>query len=142
MRRAAIVLAIPLVAGCAVAPLPGATALKAQTPHDQEWDLKECHWEAQRVSHYDPNHSPAVNFIEDLFFWGTAGAAVGGMITGLPATTGSTATEGLIAGAGAGGIASGAATLWGQRGFERVYVACLENRGYAVATIKQKEEPR
>ncbi|MBI3031429.1 MAG: hypothetical protein HYY64_18165 [Candidatus Rokubacteria bacterium] len=140
LSRAASLLLVPLAAGCALAPLPAVTALKGQDPSDQEWDAKECRWEAQRVSDYDPNHSPAANFIQDIFFWGTAGAAVGGTITGLPATTASEATEGLIAGAGAGSIAGGVEGFRGRRGFERAFRACMESRGYTVAAAETKEE--
>jgi hypothetical protein len=128
--RAVSLVLVPLAAGCALAPLPAVTALKGQNPHDQGWD----------ISHYDPNHSPAVNFIQDIFFWGTAGAAVGGTITGLPATTASEATEGLIAGAGAGAIAGGVEGFTGQRGFGRAFRACMESRGYTVAATETREE--
>ena len=133
---------VSLAAGCAVVRIPEVTGLKGQSPNDQEWDVKECRWEAQRLSHYDPNHSPVVNFIEDVFFWGTAGAAVGGTLTGFPASTAGEATEGLIVGAGAGGIAAGVQVFRGRQGFERAFQACLESRGYTVATVKKKEEPK
>lgn len=140
VSRAVSLVLVPLAAGCALAPLPAVTALKGQNPNDQGWDIKECRWEAQRVSHYDPSHSPAVNFIQDIFFWGTAGAAVGGTITGLPTTTASEATEGLIAGAGAGAIAGGVEGFRGQRGFERAFRVCMESRGYTVAATETREE--
>lgn len=142
MGRGRVLLAVPILAGCAVAPLPAATALRNQTARDQAWDRKECRWEAQRASNYDPAHSPLVNFIQDVFFWGTAGAALGGTLTGFPAAAGGEATEGLVAGAGAGGLVAGGRAVRGREGFERAYVACLESRGYAVAAVKKKEEGR
>ena len=67
---------------------------------------------------------------------------VGGAITGFPASTASAATEGVIAGAGAGGIAAGVQVFWGRGGFERAFQAFMESRGYTVATVRKKEEPK
>jgi len=58
-------------------------------------------------------------------------------VTGLPASTESTATEGLIAGAGAGAIAGGALGLDGRGRFERAYVACMQSRGYRVVATPE-----
>jgi hypothetical protein len=44
----------------------------------------------------------------------------------------SDATEGLIAGAGAGGIAGGAISVSGRSRFKREWIACMESRGYTV----------
>ena len=131
-RPAALVLAA-LLAGCAVAPLPKTQALREQSPRDQKWDSLECREDAEDASGYDSANSPGANLLVKLFFWGTAGAALGGTITGLPASVDSQATEGLIAGAGAGAIAGGAhGWISRQSRFEQAYVQCMEARDYRV----------
>lgn len=127
---ATIVLAA-LLAGCAVAPLPKTQALREQSPRDQKWDALECREDAEDVSGYDSTNSPGANLLAKLFFWGTAGAALGGTITGLPTSVDSQATEGLIAGAGAGAIAGGTHGWMSRRSrFELAYAQCMEARGY------------
>jgi hypothetical protein len=129
-RPAAIVLAA-LLAGCAVAPLPRTQALREQSPRDQKWDALECREDAEDVSGYDSTNSPGANLLAKLFFWSTAGAALGGSITGIPRTVDGPATEGLVAGAGAGAIAGGAHGWITRRGrFEQAYAQCMEARGY------------
>jgi hypothetical protein len=120
-----------LLAGCAVTPLPKAQALRDQTERDQRWDAQDCREDAEEVSGYDSTASPGANLLAKLFFWSTAGAALGGTITGIPRTVEGPATEGLVAGAGAGAIAGGThAWLSPQSKFERAYIQCMEARGY------------
>jgi hypothetical protein len=126
---ATIVLAA-LLAGCAVAPLK-AQALRDQSPRDQKWDALECREDAEDASGYDSANSPGANLLARLFFWGTAGAALGGSITGIPRTVDGPATEGLVAGAGAGAMAGGAHGWMSRRSrFELAYAQCMEARGY------------
>ncbi len=94
--------------------------------------MKDCQAEAGYRTGYSPTDSPLANFFQKVFFWGTAGAAVGGLITGLPASVSSQASEGLIAGAGAGGITGTALSWSGQTRFERAWAACMESRGYTI----------
>ena len=109
MRRRLLPLALAaLLAGCTVAPLPRTQALRDQNPRDQKWDVEECREDAEDLSGYNSTTSPGANVLANLFFWSAAGAAVGGTITGIPRTVQGPATEGLIAGAGAGAIAGGA----------------------------------
>jgi hypothetical protein len=129
---AALLLAA-LLAGCAVAPLPKTQALREQSPRDQKWDSLECREDAEDVSGYNSANSPGANLLVKLFFWSTAGAALGGTITGIPRTVEGPATEGLIAGAGAGAIAGGThGWISRQSRFEQAYVQCMEARGYHV----------
>ncbi len=135
--RAGLTLAAVLLAsGCAVAKLPDATALQGQTSTQQRLDVIDCKAEVAYRTNYNGNDSALANAIRNVFVLGTSGAAVGGLLTGLPASTASTASEGLIAGAGAGGIAGGAVGIdLGLRGFsrfEREWIACMESRGYRV----------
>lgn len=134
MPRPLLALALAaLLAGCSVVPMPGVSAQRGQSAKDQKWDSIECQeYAGERVS-YNPAESPFANVLAKLFFWGTAGAAIGGFATGLPTSVSSQASEGLIAGAGAGGIAGGVHSLSGQSKFERIWVACMEARGYQVA---------
>jgi len=44
----------------------------------------------------------------------------------------SSASEGLIAGSGAGVIAAGVLGIGGRSRFERAWIACMESRGYAI----------
>jgi len=135
IARAALAGLAALLAGCSlasVAPLPAVTALRGQSPRDRDWDVTDCQAEAGNRAGYSPSDSPLANFFQRVFFWGTAGAALGGLVTGLPASVSSQASEGLIAGAGAGGITGGIRSWSGQTRFERTWVACMEARGYAV----------
>lgn len=131
MRALVALLLSGLLAGCSVAPLPRAQALREQSPRDQKWDAEECREDAEDASGYDSTNSPGANLLANLFFWSAAGAAVGGSITGIPRTIQGPATEGLIAGAGAGAIAGGAYAWTTRQGkFEAAFVKCMEARGY------------
>jgi hypothetical protein len=132
-RVAGLTLAVALLAsGCAVAKLPEATALQGQTSTRQRLDVADCKAEVGYRTNYNGDDSSLANAIRNVFVLGTSGAAVGGVLTGLPASTSSAASEGLIAGAGAGGIAGGAVSLGGLSRFEREWIACMESRGYRV----------
>ncbi len=122
-----------LLAGCSVAPLPKVQALREQGPRDQKWDALECREDAEDASGYDSTNSPGANLLAKLFFWSTAGAALGGTITGIPRTMDGPATEGLVAGAGAGAIAGGVHGWTGRQSkFRQTYAQCMEARGYQV----------
>jgi hypothetical protein len=136
-----------LVAGCtsgtlesvralgSVTRLPAVVALEGQSAADQEWDVKDCRAEAGYRTHYSPTDSPLGNLFQKLFFWGTAGAALGGTIDGFPGIiNSSTASTGLIAGASAGGATGAALSASGQSRYERAWAACVRSRGYAVET--------
>jgi len=140
LARIAALASAALLAGCSVVPLPKSTAARGQSPRDQDWDVKDCQAEAGYRTGYSPTDSPLANFFQKVFFWGTAGAAVGGLITGLPASVSSQASEGLIAGAGAGGITGNALSWSGQTRFERAWAACMESRGYTVAPRDEGEQ--
>ena len=152
IARAAPALGLAAVlAGCAVVPsvhsiahvtpLPAVTARQGQSPPERDWDVTDCQAEAAYRTHYSPTDSPLANFLQKVFFWGTSGAAVGGLVTGLPTSVSSQASEGLIAGAGAGGI-TGVIQSWsGQRRFARAWVACIEARGYTVAAPGTEAQP-
>ena len=129
-----------LLAGCSVVPLPRMTAAESQSAREQEWDTKDCQAEAGEHTSYSPTDSPLGNFVQKLFFWGTAGASVGGLVTGLPTSVSSQASEGLIAGAGAGGIVGATRSMSGQTRFEHAWVACMEARGYAGPSREQLEQ--
>jgi hypothetical protein len=124
----------PLASFTSVTPLPTVMALQGQSPRDQEWDVKDCQAEAGYRTDYSPTDSPFANLVRRVFFWGTAGAAVGGTVDGFPTVVdASEASTGLIAGASAGG-AVGAASSWaGQSRYEREWIACMLSRGYAIA---------
>lgn len=141
LARIVALASVALMTGCSVVPLPKATATRGQSPRDQDWDVKDCQAEAGYQAGYSPTDSPLGNFFQKVFFWGTAGAAVGGLITGLPAAVSSQASEGLIAGAGAGGITGTVQSWSGQRRFERGWVACMESRGYAVVPRASQSSP-
>jgi len=131
--RAGLTLAAALLAsGCAVAKLPAAAALQGQTSTQQRLDVADCKAEVGYRTNYNGEDSALANAIRNVFVLGTSGAAVGGVLTGLPASTSSAASEGLIAGAGAGGIAGGAISVSGPSRFEREWIACMESRGYRV----------
>jgi len=131
--RAGLTLAAALlVSGCAVAKLPAAAALQGQTSTQQRLDVADCKAEVGYRTNYNGDDSALANAIRNVFVLGTSGAAVGGVLTGLPASTASAASEGLIAGAGAGGIAGGAISVSGPSRFEREWIACMQSRGYRV----------
>jgi len=142
LARIAALASAALLAGCSVVPLPKSTAARGQSPRDQDWDVKDCQAEAGYRTGYSPTDSPLANFFQKVFFWGTAGAAVGRLITGLPASVSSQASEGLIAGAGAGGITGTALSWSGQTRFERAWGACMESRGYTVVPRDEGEQSR
>jgi len=120
-----------LVPGCSVARLPE-TAAREQTPTQHRLDVADCKAEVGYRHNYNGDNSPLANAIRNVFVLGTSGAALGGVLTGLPTSIASTATEGLIAGAGAGGIAGGAISVSGRSRFEREWIACMESRGYRI----------
>ena len=77
--------------------------------------MKDCQAEAGYTTHYSPTDSPLGNLFQKVFFWGTAGAALGGTIDGFPVIVdASTASAGLIAGASAGGVTGAALSASGQ----------------------------
>ncbi len=144
MRRGgslALALAL-LLAGCAgtsvrqvtsVRPLPVPTPIRQQSDAELKWDQWECREQVRDQTGYNTYDSPMANLLQKLFFWGVAGASVGGLVTGFPVLVSSQASDGLIAGAGAGGLAGGAHSWKGQSAFERVWIECMEARGYAIA---------
>src|SRR5262245_53700435 len=122
-----------------VKPLPAVVARDGQSAKDQAWDVKDCQAEAGHKTNYSPTDSPMANLFRQVFFWGTAGAALGGTVDGFPTVVASTvgpsseASTGLIVGASTGG-AVGAATSWkAETRYERAWAACIEARGYAIA---------
>jgi hypothetical protein len=132
-RAAALALVAALLgAGCAVARLPETASTREQTETQHRLDVADCKAEVGYRHNYNGDDSPLANAIRNVFVLGTSGAALGGLVTGLPMSTASTATEGLIAGAGAGGIAGGAISVSGQPRFEREWIACMESRGYRI----------
>jgi hypothetical protein len=139
LARIAALASAALLAGCSVVPLPKSTAARGQSPRDEAWDVKDCQAEAAYQTHYSPTDSPLANWFQKMFFWGIAGASLGGLITGLPTSVASQASEGLIAGAGAGGITGTALSWSGQTRFERAWAACMESRGYTVSPPEEGE---
>ena len=134
-RRAAALalLSAVLAAGCSVARLPEAAATREQTATQHRLDVADCKAEVGYRHNYNGDDSPLANALRNVFVLGTSGAALGGFITGLPPTVAtSTASDGLIAGAGAGGIAGGAISVSGHSRFERAWIACMESRGYRI----------
>ena len=147
MPRVALPLtvALCLVAGCASDPtaplrafgsvkrLPDVMALAGQSRDDQQWDVRDCQAEAGHQTLYSPTDSPMGNLFQKLFFWGTAGAAVGGTVDGFPTIVDqSTASTGLIVGASTGGATGAALSLGGQSRYEAAWAACMRARGYSV----------
>lgn len=144
--RAAVVLATAAaLAGCAsdaldsvrafgsVKKLPPVTALQGQSAWDQQWDVKDCQAEAGYKTNYSPTDSPMANLFQKIFFWGTAGAAVGGTASGFPGIVDtSTASTGLIVGSSVGGATGTALSFNGQSSYERAWAACIQSRGYQV----------
>jgi hypothetical protein len=144
-RSLVALVAAALLGGCAsgtldsvwslghVTPLPHAVALAGQSPADRDWDVKDCQAEAGYATNYSPTDSPLGNLFQKLFFWGTAGAALGGTIDGFPVVVdASTASTGLIAGASAGGVTGAALSVTGQSRYERAWAACVRARGYGL----------
>lgn len=142
LARIAALVSVALLTGCSVVPLPKTAATQGQSPRDQDWDVRDCQAEAGYQTGYSPADSPLANWFQKMFFWGTAGASLGGLITGFPASVSSQASEGLIAGAGAGGITGTALSWSGQPRFERAWAACMESRGYTVAPRGEGEQAR
>jgi hypothetical protein len=145
-RRAALVLlaAALTLAGCAtthravhVGTLPPTAAGREQTPTQHRLDSIDCKAEMGVATNYNGDDSPLANALRNVFMLGASGAALGGLVTGLPVSTESTATEGLIAGAGAGAIAGGALSINGRSRFERAYLACMESRGYRLVATPE-----
>jgi hypothetical protein len=141
-RRVVALALAGALGGCALAsarqvasvtPLPRATPLRDQPEAEQKWDEWECREQVRERTAYNTYDSPMANVLQKLFFWGTAGASVGGLFTGMPVGTDPQLTDGVIAGVSAGGVV-GAGQIWeGQTRYERVWVECMQARGYAVA---------
>jgi hypothetical protein len=131
-RAGLVLVAALLVPGCSVARLPETAAARAQTATQHRLDVADCKAEVGYRHNYNGDDSPLANAIRNVFVLGTSGAALGGFLTGLPTSQLSPATEGLIAGAGAGGIAGGAISVNGPSRFEREWIACMESRGYRI----------
>ena len=133
-RAAAVALMCALLAqACSVARLPETAATGEQTATQHRLDAADCKAEVGYRHNYNGDDSPLANALRNVFVLGTSGAALGGFITGLPANVAaSTASDGLIAGAGAGGIAGGAISVSGYSRFEREWIACMESRGYRI----------
>lgn len=137
-RLAGLALAAALTAsGCGSTTVPDTVAAREQTATQHRLDIADCKAEVGYRTNYNADVSPAGNVLRNLFTLGIAGASAGGLITGLPASTDSAATEGLIAGAGAGGIAGGAVSVHGRSRFEREWVACMESRGYTIVATPE-----
>jgi hypothetical protein len=117
-----------------VTPLPPVVAQQGQSRRDQDWDVKDCQAEAGYKTNYSPTDSPLGNLFQKLFFWGTAGAALGGTVDGFPTFVASSeASTGLIVGASTGGAVGAAASWRGRTPYERAWAACIESRGYAIS---------
>lgn len=133
--RAAVLalVAALLAAGCSVARLPETAAVRDQSATQHRLDVADCKAEVGYRHNYNGDDSPLANALRNVFVLGTSGAALGGFITGLPPNVAaSTASDGLIAGAGAGGIAGGAISVSGYSRFEREWIVCMESRGYRI----------
>jgi hypothetical protein len=124
--------AVVLAGGCAVAKMPEVAGTREQTPTQRRLDAADCKAEVGYRIDYNGDDSPLANTLRRVFTLGTAGAAVGGLVTGLPVSTASTASDGLIAGAGAGAIDGLALSASGSSRFEREWIACMESRGYRI----------
>jgi hypothetical protein len=126
-------LAALVAAGCGATKLPPTAALREQTATQQRLDTIDCRAEVGYRLDYNGDDSEALNVARHIFTLGVAGAALGGVATGLsPATATGSASEGLIAGSGAGVIAGGVLGIGGRSRFERAWIACMERRGYAI----------
>ena len=133
-RAAALLLAVALAAsGCGATKLPPTTALRDQTATQQRLDAIDCRAEMGYRLDYNGDDSEALNVLRHVFTLGAGGAAVGGVASGFSSAAGvSSASEGLIAGSGAGVIAGGVLGIGGRSRFERAWIACMESRGYAI----------
>ena len=133
-RAAALgLLAALAAAGCGATKLPPTAALREQTATQQRLDTIDCRAEVGYRLDYNGDDSEGLNVARHIFTLGVAGAALGGVATGLsPATATGSASEGLIAGSGAGVIAGGVLGIGGRSRFERAWIACMESRGYAI----------
>ncbi len=133
-RVAAVALMSALLTqACSVARLPETAATREQTATQHRLDVADCKAEVGYRHNYNGDDSPLANALRNVFVLGTSGAALGGFLTGLPTTVAaSPASDGLIAGAGAGGIAGGAISVSGASRFEREWIACMESRGYRI----------
>jgi len=133
-RAAALLLAVALAAsGCGATKLPPTTALRDQTATQQRLDAIDCRAEMGSRLDYNGDDSEALNVLRHVFTLGAGGAAVGGVASGFsPAAGVSSASEGLIAGSGAGVVAGGVLGIGGRSRFERAWIACMESRGYAI----------
>ena len=133
-RAAALgLLAALAAAGCGATKLPPTAALREQTATQQRLDTIDCRAEVGYRLDYNGDDSEALNVARHVFTLGVAGAALGGVATGFsPATATGSASEGLIAGSGAGVIAGGVLGIGGRSRFERAWIACMESRGYAI----------
>jgi hypothetical protein len=137
---AVLILAAGLPAGgCAVARLPDAVAVGEQTPTQRRLDIADCKAEVGYRTNYNGGHSPLVNGLRNAFTLGASGAALGGLVTGFPGVIGSGTDPswGLIAGAGAGGLAGGGISWNASSRFEREWIACMESRGYHVVATPE-----
>ncbi len=112
--------------------MPETAAAREQTATQHRLDVADCKAEVGYRHNYNGDDSPLANGLRNVFVLGTGGAAVGGLLTGLPMSQLSPASEGLIAGAGAGGIAGSAISVSGRSRFEREWIACMESRGYRI----------
>jgi hypothetical protein len=133
-RAAALgLLAALAAAGCGATKLPPTAALREQTATQQRLDTIDCRAEVGYRLDYNGDDSEGLNVARHIFTLGVAGAALGGVATGFsPATATGSASEGLIAGSGAGVIAGGVLGIGGRSRFERAWIACMESRGYAI----------
>ncbi|HEY7038691.1 MAG TPA: hypothetical protein VID28_07565 [Methylomirabilota bacterium] len=144
-RPARVLLVVALaLSGCAttsrvvhVGKLPPTAAAQEQSPTQHRLDSIDCKAEMGVATNYNGDDSPLANALRNVFVLGTSGAALGGLVTGLPVSTESTATDGLIAGSGAGALAGGALSVNGRARFERAYAACMESRGYRVVATPE-----
>jgi hypothetical protein len=141
-RPITVLLAVALLTGCSVVPLPKSVAARDQSAREQQWDIADCRAEMGYQTGYSPTDSPLANWFQRLFFWSAAGAATGGTIMLFPAAAGATVTgatfisspigEAIVAGAGAGAITGTMLSWSGQPRFERAWIACMESRGYTI----------
>ena len=126
-----------LAAGCTVARLPDAVAAREQTAIQHRLDIADCKAEVGYRTNYNGDHSPLANGLRNVFTLAASGAALGGFVTGFPATIGAETSWGVVAGAGAGTLAGGAVSWSGSSRFERAWIACMESRGYHVVATPE-----
>jgi len=107
-RTALVLLAAALaLAGCAttkrvvhVGKLPPTTAVQDQSETRHRLDAIDCKAEMGVATNYNGDDSPLANALRNIFVLGTSGAALGGLVTGLPASTESTTARATAAWAG------------------------------------------